>query len=157
MKLREGQIFSRYGRPNQMVIVTTNSSFNKKGALVMGRGSALEAKKKIPGIAVKCGRLVRAATENKMGYGFLPITRHFGIFQVKYAWNHPAYEFLIEASSRELAEFAERYPMWTFNLVFPGVGNGRLPYGKVMRILKRYFGGLDNVVIWRLPERKDNG
>lgn len=110
-------------------LVTTNAVINKAGELVMGRGAALQAKSKIPGIARECAitvkelggvyglGIVRVPTKEKAG---------FGIFQVKYAWHEPANLRLIEKSVARLCEWCADHPFTKVRMNYPGIGNGKL-------------------------------
>lgn len=117
--------------------VTTNAMVTAKG-LVMGRGAALQARNKIPGIAQEAGwalkgdrsyywRIVRPPTEEKAG---------FGVFQVKYHWGETANLKLIEKSVRHLAEWCSLNPAVTVRMNYPGIGNGKRTTEEVEPLLE---------------------
>jgi len=146
--------------PKAMVIVTTNGALRKNGSLVMGRGAALQAAQKFPGLDYTCGRAIKRshATRDSQGnyiYGFIPVlglTDTFipeihgihGIFQVKAHWSEQASLALIRASTLMLAGYAVGNPNVTFRMNFPGIGNGQLKQMQVEPIISMLP---DNVVV----------
>jgi len=138
--------------PKAKVIVTTNGALRKNGSLVMGRGAALQAAQKFPGIDLVCGKAIKdnATMKDDRGnflYGFLPIPEvHgiYGIFQVKAHWSDPASLMMIQASTVKLVAHTMDHPDVTFRMNFPGIGNGRLRREQVEPLLFRLP---DNVVI----------
>jgi len=153
--LKNGEMFDfRFECPD-ILLVTANAGTNKKGALIMGRGAALQAKSIFPGIDLTFGRLVSyhlllegpkpkpygvivAPTQTKPGI--------IGIFQVKWRFNTPASLELIRFSCETLRRKATG--IWkgkTIWLNFPGIGNGQLLKDQVWPLIS---GLPDNVTIW---------
>lgn len=117
-----------------MVVVTTNGYINKDGSLVMGRGAALEATKRIPGIAKQAGDVIwNAGFDSPAMYYFLTARSPFregklgfGLFQVKRIWSDEADIGIIRQSVMALRTYASRHPELNIRMNFPGIGNGRL-------------------------------
>ncbi|KKK79008.1 hypothetical protein LCGC14_2837860, partial [marine sediment metagenome] len=57
MPITRGELWKPVEHP-AIYVVTTNASVNKRGELVMGRGAALQATQRIPGIAVEAAEIV---------------------------------------------------------------------------------------------------
>lgn len=114
------------------IFVTTNSYIKTDGSLVMGRGAALEASKRDPGIAKAYGRLIP-----HLGvYGVLKLPGRIGLFQVKRHYAEPAELDVIRLSTDALAKWINGR-QGTVALNFPGIGYGRLSREEVMPIIKR--------------------
>lgn len=115
-------------------VITTNGTVNSQGRCVMGRGIALQAKNRFPGIDLQLGRLIKH-WGNRVHY-LGPWTRADGVshnifsFPVKHAWNEKADLELIKKSAEVLAEEA---PTWMYKIVMvrPGCGNGGLSWDDV--------------------------
>jgi len=126
-----------------MIAVSTNHSISKSGALVMGRGAALQAKQRIPGIDLECGEAIRSFQQRCDGpYGFLVVRPPtdskigFGIFQVKYHWAEAAALELIWYSAEGLAKWAKDHSDCAIRMNFPGIGNGHLSRQEVLPIIQ---------------------
>ncbi|HBY20770.1 MAG TPA: hypothetical protein DEG71_07150 [Clostridiales bacterium] len=124
-------------------LVTTSNSFTKDGRLVMGKGAALDLKKKVVDIDRIFADLLRTRTTNNF-YGFV-LWAGYGIFQVKYNFKDPAALELITASTYALTKFAKSHKDWTFAMNFPGIGAGQLSIEEVMPIVSKLP---DNVYLY---------
>ena len=134
--------------PADYICITTNGGVRKDGAAVMGRGVALQAKQRFPGIEFILGRSI-------LEYGniFRMLTveeKGLFIFPVKYHWRERADLTLIEKSTTDLRRAAELRPGRTFVLPRPGCGNGRLLWEQVKPVLER-VGLPDNVHVIDRP------
>ncbi len=112
-------------------LITTNGHINRAGRCVMGRGCALEARDKFPGLDRKLGRLIAEHGNRPMRLMKLPDGSHLGSFPVKHHWREDADPDLIEASARMLVEIADRFGYERIFLPRPGCGNGRLSWPSV--------------------------
>jgi len=143
----KGELWKLVDHP-AIYTVTTNASINKQGALVMGRGAALQAKQRIPGIEFEAADAILAWNKETghdltIPYGFLivrpprPDKSKFGfaIFQVKYQWDHPADPNLISCSLSCLRYTAYTNKDLTIRMNYPGIGFGRLPISEVEPML----------------------
>lgn len=124
-----------------LLVVTTNGYVKKDGRLVMGRGAALEAKDRYPGFDLNCGKailsihLTKQESEPIYYYGFLPVYKDLGIFQVKARWDEQAKEGIIKMSTYMLLAFLEINPDMTIRMNYPGIGFGGLAKNIVYPII----------------------
>lgn len=124
------------------LIIPTNGSVKKDGTAVMGRGLALQAKQRFPGIEKSLGKGLSNAgnvlhvirkTEKE------PVLLSF---PVKYDWKDEADLDLIRESARELRRYWLGTVIGTGNrpakVLLPrvGCGNGRRKWGEVKPILE---------------------
>lgn len=133
---------------------TANSSLNRHGELVMGRGAAKEIKKQWPKTAKYLGdRIARLSgrdyyiLDSGVIAGDITCPCHIGAFQVKQGWWEQARLDLIDQSAIRLRELALRQPVPIY-LNFPGIGYGRLKHKKqdIEAILAMLP---DNVFVWQ--------
>src|SRR3990167_843821 len=96
------------------VCITTNGVVRSDGACVMGRGIALQATLKAPGIAYRIGEAIK-----KQG-NHLYMMGDYCTFPVKHKWWELADLELIKDSAGELLSLALLYPEITFLLPRPG-------------------------------------
>lgn len=137
-----------------LFLVTTNPVVNSKGELVMGRGMALEAKKKFPILPKKFAERYQEACDiqgyddalysTNVGQGGLFAGQPVGWFMVKNHWAEPARLDIIKHSVLELAKWA-KHTKGIVALNFPGIGNGKLKREDVLPLLEVLP---DNVHIW---------
>lgn len=111
------------------VAITTNGNVRKDGAAVMGRGVAVQAKRRFPDLAHELGDWLRAVGNKVVSF---PAYRLYTL-PVKHNWWEKADLDLIAASCRELAEFAP--PNERVCLVRPGCGNGNLAWDVVRPVI----------------------
>ena len=150
---RTGDMFAHIDECDRMY-VTTNATLRKDGALVMGRGAALQAKKYNPTLPYRLGSVLKGYSEGAKICDGLPI---YGLihytclkiagFQVKYHYRDRADLALIVVSSMMLRYIASNRRRTLF-LNFPGIGNGGLDIEDVKPYLDIYLP--DNVHVWSL-------
>jgi O-acetyl-ADP-ribose deacetylase (regulator of RNase III) len=121
--------------------VPTNGCVTKAGNAVMGKGVALQAKQKFPGIERRLGAAI-AAGGNRLHL----LEPGLFSFPVKRNWRERADVDLIRQSVRELGELAERLPERTFAIPLPGTGNGGLEPDQVWPLLAGLPGNVAVVV-----------
>lgn len=133
-----------------LFLITTNPVVRKDGAVVMGRGIALEAKTRFPELpydfGVKLKKLEALKRVRKMGtigvYEHQPV----GYFMVKDHFAQEAKLSIIQASVRDLLAFLCDGPEdYSVDLNFPGIGNGGLDRELVLPIIEQLP---DNVHVW---------
>lgn len=116
-------------------LITTNGAVRRDGACVMGRGCALEAKIRYPGLEYKLGDLI-----GRHGNRVMRLGRYNGVvlasFPVKHHWREEADPELIARSARQLVALADKFGCERIALPRPGCGNGRLRWARVRTILK---------------------
>ena len=139
--------------------ITTNSTLNKKGELVMGKGIAGKASERFTWLPKFFGDLL--IKKGKERYGMLfyenwnvkhksisdssPILK-IAAFQTKYDWKKPSPIDLVAFSIGYLQELAIHNPNKLIHLPFPGIGNGGLNPFAVKPLLDNLP---ENVTIWR--------
>ena len=133
-----------------MIVVTTNSTLNKDGALIMGKGAAKQLRDFMPGIDLEIGQILRPLPKT---YGFLPIRLSeyeiykVGIFQTKRYYADNAEMDLINTSLIKLRAFLQENPKLDVRLNFPGIGCGKLNRDVVEFFLRMHLRDLDNITI----------
>jgi len=125
-----------YHRKKFWIVIPTNGFVKNNGEAVMGRGLALQAKRKFPKLPSELGKLIR--TRGNVVFPFFKY-RIF-IFPVKKVWWEKASFKLIEQSCLFLRD------VWKPNIMeiqlpvyLPrvGCGNGKLDWKDVKPILER--------------------
>lgn len=110
----------------EIICITTNTTCKNKYPmpLVMGKGIALEAKNRFPGIDIDWGLIVRVCpNENKTSY--FPFNR-LVMFQTKTDWKLPSTIEIIKASLHNLLSLMNTYNIKSVYLPRIGCGNGGL-------------------------------
>lgn len=128
--------------------ITTNSYIKQDRSLAMGKGIALEATRRIPGIAKEFGRRITHLSNYGLIIWERPGQQSIAAFQVKRHFRDKADLNLIDMSTKQLIKIATKYPSARFDLNFPGIGNGELPRHLVLPIIRQLP---DNVYIWEKP------
>ncbi len=117
------------------IVITTNGALNTKGECVMGRGTALQAKNRYPGLALRIGKLIEShgnhvyLLQMDTQEGEMLVT-----FPVKHHWSEVADLKLIARSVQELKVLSQRVS-GNFFLPRPGCGNGGLHWDRVKPLL----------------------
>lgn len=126
--------------PADAVVITTNGDVNAAGRAVMGRGCALEAKKRFPGIDLTLAVKLKCYGNHTRILKIVgdPCERTFPLiaFPVKHRWHEYADLELIERSTRELVRIADRNGYSTIAMPRPGCGNGKLQWKIVRPIIE---------------------
>lgn len=117
--------------PADYICIPTNGYVKSNGECVMGRGVALQAVRRFPGIAKMIGRELL-----RNGNHFAIIDTRYCIFPVKHHWREKADLDLITRSTKELALVASRNPEQIYVLPRPGCGNGGRTWEEVKPLLK---------------------
>jgi hypothetical protein len=130
--------------PNTIILVTTNSVSTGSG-LVMGKGSALEAKQlfsniekiisfklrveglKLDGTEFYGVRIIYQPTQGRLGLGILQTKRH---------WHNDALMHDVVMSLNQLRRIAYDNPKIEYRTVLPGTGLGHLPVNQIAAICK---------------------
>ena len=139
LKEIEGNIWDYYNKGN-WIVITTNGTVKKDGTCVMGRGVALQAKRKYDWLPDELGRRIK-------NYGnkvyFFTESRLITL-PVKHNWWEKADINLIESSLLDLVRLIEwckeyspiKVPIY---MVRPGCSNGRLDWKDVKPVLEKYL------------------
>lgn len=107
--------------------ITTNFNIPQNGALVMGRGSALQAKLRFPGVDERWGKWTQTYGKRLFVDKFAKLIA----FPVKYDWRHPASPVLIEQSAKQLNESIAKFGLKNIVIARPALGNGWLTWKQV--------------------------
>lgn len=117
-----------------IICITTNGSVKKDGSAVMGRGCALEAKNRLPGLDKRLGTLL-AEWGNHVG-----LLAHLGdkrlySFPVKHHWKEKANLELVKNSATEIRKMADLSQATRVVIPRPGCGNGGLQWSQVKLLI----------------------
>lgn len=112
--------------------IPTNGVVTNRGLAVMGRGVALQAKQRYPGIDLELGRIIL----NGGNHVWFLHSYDLYSFPTKHHWRDKADVALIRQSVYELRVEAMRHSSLEFNLPLPGTGNGGLVPSEVWPLLQ---------------------
>lgn len=139
-----------------MLCITTNSDLTKDSKAVMGKGCALQAKERYPGIDTILGVHIK----NK---GNIPCLLYYELgtficsFPTKHSWKYPSDLSLIEQSTEILVQLANEYGFNKIALPKPGCSNGGLKWPAVRKVLSNIIGNDNRFIIVDVKdEQKDN-
>lgn len=145
---RKGDMWSVY-EDADLFLITTNSAVSRDGTLIMGRGIALEAKQRFPGLSRALGQQILKTCGSLGSYGLLISSRwpeaKLGAFQVKTDPHQSASLGLIQKSTTALCAWCKEHPQASVHLNFPGIGYGGLLREKVLPIVEQLP---ETVCIW---------
>lgn len=151
---RKGNMLAHW-KEADLLLITTNSTLKKNGALVMGAGIALTIRDRFKDVDKLLGRMISSVCGHLGLYGVITgdwlvdKKKKLGIFQVKKDWDGSADIDIIKYSTLRLMDIAEKHPTAVIFLNFPGIGNGKLPRETVLPIISTLP---DNVVVWEYDE-----
>ncbi len=118
------------------IVITTNGVVNNKGECVMGRGTAAQAKKRYPGLAIRIGNMIKKHGNHVW---LFDVDETFLItFPVKHRWQEPADPELISQSVDEMLETVSyAFAVKEVFMPRPGCGNGGLDWKDVKPLLSK--------------------
>lgn len=143
--------------PADVRVITTNGTVKKNGEAVMGRGCALEARRRFPGLAAQLGEALSLhgnhvhVLRRRMNLDNQTVEIPCMTFPVKHNWNDKADPVLIQQSANELVAFIDKQESWkpkTIVLPRPGCGNGGLKWEDVQPILASILDDRFHVITW---------
>jgi hypothetical protein len=119
--------------------ITTNGYIKSNGECVMGRGIALEAKKRLRTLPRTLGLAIKYHGNNV--HKLFPKYRNTVIisFPVKHNWWEKADIKLIERSAHQLVKLTDKQNFKRVLLPRPGCGNGKLKWDEVKLVLEPIF------------------
>ncbi len=134
-----------WAQPADLFVVTTNGVLNKRNALVMGKGAALEAKQRYPGIdAIAGAEILKGYPSAALFgdvvyiYGFIGLQDpRVGLFQTKFHWRGVSDLELIEAATIIMGKHIRSTGVENVRMNFPGINNGKLSKEVVLPIIER--------------------
>ena len=114
-------------------VITTNGSVRKDGAAVMGRGCALEAKRRYLGIEYKLGYRIRRFGNTVQLFSSEALIA----LPVKHLWHQKADLMLIERSIAQLVALVDETYGIAASIAMPrpGCGNGGLRWADVWPVV----------------------
>lgn len=131
--------------PADIRVITTNGDVNRFGQAVMGRGVALQAKQRYPGVELVLGSYLKSS-----GLCLVYMeSQKLVSFPVKYHWHQQADLRLIERSAKSLVQLSKLYGWKTVVLPRPGCGNGGLDWEDVKPVIAPILKSKRFVVIER--------
>lgn len=119
------------------VAITTNGIVKQDGSAVMGKGTALQAKLRFPGIEHRLGREIATLGNHCIA---LPMGMcvgnssewHIVSFPTKDHWRNPSKLDLIERSAQEIVKLADIHQWNEIFMPRPGTANGGLEWMEVV-------------------------
>ena len=127
--------------PANARVITTNGTVKKNGECVMGRGCALEAKRRWTTIPRDLGQFIRSQGNHVFWLGEPDLTWSLYSFPVKHQWFERADLKLIEQSAHELNNLTgddglDDEEDTVIVLPRPGCGNGNLKWNEVKPVIE---------------------
>ena len=133
----KGNIWDYYYKGN-WIVITTNGNTKTNREAVMGKGIALQAAQRLPGLPLFLGGML-----NDFGNKVFRLDQwRIVTFPTKYNWWEKSSLDLIEVSTNELrlaTSFASGLQGKSIYLVRPGCSNGGLDWKDVKPILEKYL------------------
>lgn len=120
--------------PADLRCITTNGALRRNGNAIMGKGIALEARKRYHDIEAILGSLI-----NKYGNHVFYLGYDIISFPTKYHWKLDSDVQLIKRSAQELVALLKDNPAKRVLLTRPGCGNGNLQWSVVKDIIQEIF------------------
>ena len=118
-----------------VLCITTNGTIKTNGECVMGAGIAKTAKNKFPTLPTILGKFIKEYGNRCFKLSKVNDNTWLVSFPVKHNWWEIADLELIEKSSLELVEMADKFNWNKILLPRPGCGNGKLSWNEVKPIL----------------------
>lgn len=147
MILERGDMWSVFPITD-IFMITTNPITRNDGAVVMGRGIALEAKDRFPSLPYDFGQALRERHPEIDQHNVGPIGWYDGkpiwFFMVKDHWRNNASLDIIRESVFYL-RYGYELGDQRIDLNFPGIGNGHLRREDVLPLLQELP---DNIHVW---------
>ncbi len=130
----EGELWDYLGRA--VVAITTNGAVDRRGAAIMPRGCARQARERFPELPATLGALLQAQGNHvfELGGGLVS-------FPVEHHWLDRPDLGLIDRSAAELVALADRRGWREVVVPRPGCGGGGLEWREVKPILEKHFDG----------------
>ena len=142
MILEKGNMWDAFGKG--VFVITTNPITRQDGAVVMGRGIALQAATKFPSLPYHFGNLLKQKGNQYAAEIGLYNNTPVWYCMVKHHWKDQADLSIIATSLYKLRTIFHN-TLTRVDLNFPGIGNGRLNRDSVLYLLEDLS---DNFHIW---------
>ena len=122
--------------PADLRCITTNGALRRNGNAIMGKGIALEARRRCHDIEAILGSLI-----NRYGNHVFHIGYNLISFPTKFHWKQDSDIILIKRSAQELVTLLEDHPAKRILLTRPGCGNGNLKWSDVKFAIQDILNG----------------
>ena len=137
MQYIRGDIF-RFNKEGKYIVITTNGSLNKKEECIMGKGLALQAKRKFSTLPKDLGGLIKL-NGNRV---YISPKRRLITFPTKHEWSQPSDLLLIERSLKQLVYIKSNFiPNEIVYISQLGCGNGKLLWKDIKPLMEKYLEG----------------
>ena len=149
-----GDMWEMFGHTD-LIVVTTNAYITSTGRLAMGRGAALEARTRCPGIDKMFANFIQEQCTSKWLYGLIVVQygrQSVGAFQVKRHYAHNADPDIIGYSASMLRDWVRQTRCGRVDMNFPGIGYGKLDRASVLELIEPVLP--DQVHVWEKPAEK---
>ena len=117
--------------PADFRCITTNGALRRNGNAIMGKGIALEARRRCPHIEATLGSFINRYGNHVFHLGYNLIS-----FPTKYHWKQDSDIILIKRSAQELVILLKDNPAKRILLTRPGCGNGNLQWDTVKPVIQ---------------------
>lgn len=111
--------------------ITTNGALRRNGNAIMGKGIALEARRRYNNVEAILGSFINRYGNHVFSLGYELIS-----FPTKYHWRLDADIQLIKRSAQELVTLLKNNPAKRVLLTRPGCGNGSLKWSDVKVVIQ---------------------
>lgn len=155
MQIAQGNLW-RYHRTHWIVIPTNIGWKLSDGCNIMGRGVALEAKRRFPELPFWYGDVCKRRPRTMHMALYMPgrlilmPTKRFDEKEPWMSWQQPSEFDFVE---NQVAYLAKQNEFWNLDVALPlvGCGCGGLEAGQVQPMLERHLKG-DKYILLRQPE-----
>ncbi len=117
--------------PADLRCITTNGALRRNGNAIMGKGVALEARRRYHDIEPILGSFINRYGNHVFSLGYCLIS-----FPTKYHWKQDSDIQLIKRSAQELVLLLKDNPAKRVLLTRPGCGNGNLKWHDVKTVIE---------------------
>ncbi len=123
--------------------ITTNGALRRNGNAIMGKGIALEARKRYHDVEAILGPLINRYGNHVFHLGYRLIS-----FPTKYHWRQCSDIELIKRSSQELVTLLKDDPAKRILLTRPGCGSGNLQWSDVKNAIQDIFSDNKFIIVY---------
>jgi hypothetical protein len=117
--------------PADLRCITTNGALRRNGNAIMGKGVALETRKRYHDIEAILGSFI-----NKYGNHVFCLGYNLISFPTKYHWKQDSDIELIKRSAQELVTLLKNNPARRVLLTRPGCGSGNLKWSEIKIVIQ---------------------
>lgn len=111
--------------------ITTNGCLSTSGHAIIGKGIALSAKLKYPGIEIELGLLIK-----RFGNNVFELSNRLASFPTKNNWRDKSDLDLIQKSCHQIVDIANKKKYSKIVIPRPGCSNGQLEWSLVKEAIK---------------------